>query len=248
MPSKKKTLTKAEKAKKQAAAARKRKATMKKNAADKAKKKAAASRKRKATLSKAKGKVKRVASKVKKTAKKTASKAKRSYSKAKKAVSNYKKKRRKKGVSMKKGSKAVIDTLIQGVTGAGAALAISYGANKIPVKNDKIKAAIPIAIGTGLKLTKIGQTKIGSTVAVVSIAVGTLSLIRQFTDMDLLAGENYELMGYQMTDEDLEMLGGAPIEDMSGVSIEDMSGVPIEDMSGEEFDPFADLDEYEETY
>lgn len=63
--------------------------------------------------------------------------------------------------------------------GAGA-VGASFIANKVPVKNAKIKAMIPIALGLGLGLTKFGKSRAAKSAAGGMVAVGTLSLVKQF--------------------------------------------------------------------
>lgn len=67
------------------------------------------------------------------------------------------------------------------IIGVGVgAVGASFIAQKIPVSNAKIKALIPIVLGLGLGMTKFGQSSIAKAAAGGMIAVGTLSLVKQF--------------------------------------------------------------------
>jgi len=71
--------------------------------------------------------------------------------------------------------------LVTDIVGVGAgAVGGSFIAQKIPVKNAKIKALIPIALGLGLGMTKFGRGNLAKSIAGGMIAVGTLSLVKQF--------------------------------------------------------------------
>lgn len=72
--------------------------------------------------------------------------------------------------------------------GAGA-VGASFIAQKVPVANAKIKALIPIALGLGIGLTKFGRNRMAKSAAGGMIAVGTLSLVKQFfPTVPLLSG------------------------------------------------------------
>jgi hypothetical protein len=63
---------------------------------------------------------------------------------------------------------------------AGGAIAGSYLAKVVPIANTKIKALIPILAGVVIGQMKFGRSGIGKDLAAGSIAVGALSLARQF--------------------------------------------------------------------
>lgn len=97
----------------------------------------------------------------------------------------------------------------------------SFIAQKVPVSNGKIKAIIPIALGLGLGMTKYGRSSIAKAAAGGMIAVGTLSLVKQFfptlplltgaDDAEGVAGaiealpdEEMALLGYVVSGENYE--------------------------------------------
>jgi hypothetical protein len=74
--------------------------------------------------------------------------------------------------------------------GAGA-VGGSFLAQKLPITNGKIKALIPIALGLGIGMTKFGRKEIVKSLAGGMIAVGTLSLVKQFfPTVPLLTGND----------------------------------------------------------
>lgn len=78
-------------------------------------------------------------------------------------------------------SKLDIIGLATDIVGVGVgAVGGSFIAQKVPVKNAKLKAIIPIALGLGLGMTKFGRGRIAKSAAGGMIAVGTLSLVKQF--------------------------------------------------------------------
>lgn len=88
--------------------------------------------------------------------------------------------------------------IVTEVAGIGAgAIAGSFVANmaaKIPfLANPKIKAVVPLLLGIVVSQLKIGQKKLIRDIATGSIAVGTISLIRNMLpSLPLLAGESAE--------------------------------------------------------
>lgn len=108
------------------------------------------------------------------------------------------------------------------IVGLGAgAVGGSFVAQKLPIANAKIKALIPIALGLGLGMTKFGRSNIAKAAAGGMIAVGTLSLVKQFfptvplltgaDDAETVAGaidalpdEEKALLGYVVSGEDGE--------------------------------------------
>jgi hypothetical protein len=67
------------------------------------------------------------------------------------------------------------------IVGVGVgAVGGSFIASKLPIKNAKLKALIPIVLGLGLGMTKFGRGRVAKSAAGGMIAVGTLSLVKQF--------------------------------------------------------------------
>ena len=72
---------------------------------------------------------------------------------------------------------------------AVGAVGSSFVANMIPIKDAKIKAIVPIALGIGLGMTKFARGRLLKGAAAGAIAVGTLSLVKQFfPTLPLLSG------------------------------------------------------------
>jgi len=165
---------------------KKKKATTKKKAP--AKKKAVA---KKVVKKNAPVKSKAVAKKKAPAKKKTSAKKSTVKKSTPKKVSNMAKKKKKSGGKRRSVKReSVIDAVISSTIAAGGAVGISVLANKVPIQNAKVKAAIPLAAGIALSSTKFGRDKIGAKVATVAMAVGALSLLRQFVPtIPMLAGE-----------------------------------------------------------
>lgn len=121
--------------------------------------------------------------------------------------------------------------------GAGA-VGASFVAQKIPVANAKIKALIPIALGLGIGLTKFGRNRMAKSAAGGMIAVGTLSLVKQFfptvpllsgaDDAETVAGaidalpdEEKALLGYVVSGVDGEVINGEDDVETYGVGVLD---------------------------
>ena len=105
-------------------------------------------------------------------------------------------KRRKHGAAMGSRSGGIasqkpMDLAINMGIALAAAIAGSMGANKIPVANSKIKAAIPLVAGLGLGMSKYGRKpKIMAAAIGLSIA-GGLALVNQFKPgLTTLAGDD----------------------------------------------------------
>ena len=86
--------------------------------------------------------------------------------------------RRYHGLSVGKLKPIAILTEVAGI-GAGA-IAGSFLAKVVPIANTKVKALIPILAGVVIGHMKFGRSGIGKDIATGSIAVGALSLARQF--------------------------------------------------------------------
>lgn len=128
----------------------------------------------------------------------------------------------------------VMETVTDVAGLAAGAIGASYVAKMVPVKNAKIQALIPLALGIGLEMTKFGRGKMGKAVAGGAIAVGTLSLVKQFfPTMPLLSGaEDAESVAGAidaLPDEERAMLGlsvqGAYEDGMSGEGETEYYGV-----------------------
>ena len=121
--------------------------------------------------------------------------------------------------------------------GAGA-VGASFIAQKIPVANAKIKALIPIALGLGIGMTKLGRNRMAKSAAGGMIAVGTLSLVKQFfptvpllsgaDDAETVAGaidalpdEEKALLGYVVSGVDGEVIQGESDVETYGVGVMD---------------------------
>jgi hypothetical protein len=97
----------------------------------------------------------------------------------------------------------------------------SYAVNMIPNVTPKIKAAIPLAAGIALSMTKLSSKPIIKAMALGMMVTGGLALVRQFMPtLPLLAGED-EVSGEALMlpagEEDQAMLG----DPMSGESFGD---------------------------
>ncbi len=90
---------------------------------------------------------------------------------------------------------------------AAGAVGSSFVANMIPIANPKLKAAIPLALGIVLNSTKLGKTGIGKGIALGSIAVGTISLVKQFAPKLPLMTGDAEVYGMLVNPESRPMLG-----------------------------------------
>ena len=79
---------------------------------------------------------------------------------------------------------------VQDLAGVAAgAVGSSFVAGMIPVKSAKIKAVVPIALGLFLGMSKFGKSRIMKSAATGALAVGTLSLVKQFfPTLPLLSG------------------------------------------------------------
>jgi hypothetical protein len=94
-----------------------------------------------------------------------------------------------------------------GIAVAGG-VAGSFAANKLPIADARIKAAVPMALGLVLGMTKFGRKNAMVQAAASGMMVaGGLALLRQFAPtLPLLAGEE----DVQITDETGAQLLGAP--------------------------------------
>jgi len=137
------------------------------------------------------------------------------------------------------GKGALVSTLMEGAGVVGGAVGASFVSRMIPISNPKIKAAIPVALGLGLGLTKFGRKGIMKDVAMGSITIGMISLLKSFVPSIPLLSGDVELMGYLPTGEAQAMLG-APIDgELEG----DIDGAVVGDFEGDfEGDYEGDVD------
>lgn len=146
------------------------------------------------------------------------------------------------------------ETLMYGALSAGGAVVVGMMANQIPIKDTRVKAFIPLLIGIGVGMTKIGSQKMLKPMVAGAITVGTLSVIKQFApQVPMLAGEEegyiveQDMLGY---DDDIDMLG-EPVDvmgyedeiDMLGETAdeEDLYGEPVDVMGENDFITPADI-------
>lgn len=131
------------------------------------------------------------------------------------------KKRRRRRRNPGGGKKGITQTLMYGAMSAAGAIGGGFIANMIPLPDPRMKAALPLAMGVGLSMTKFGQQKQFQPMIAGLLTVGTLSLIKQFApQIPMLAGEEdmitddeaLDLLGLDEED-DLDLLGQEDIED-----------------------------------
>ena len=166
-----------------AATKKKKKRTMsaaQKTALAKGRKKAAANR-RKVTKKKAPAKKKTTAKrKVVKTTKKRSpvKMAKRKSSAKKKGSSKARKvARRARGFLGKSGVGNMVQDAALAVAGG---IAAGFLANKVPVADPRIKAALPIVAGLGLSMTIGKKNKLAEGIAKGMVILGTVAVVKQF--------------------------------------------------------------------
>jgi len=235
-------------AKKKVVAAKKKKALAAKNTkklvavmkkAEKNRKKKQAAMK-KASKKKAAPKKKKAAPKKKKAAPKKSTK-KKSVKKSKSGGSKMAKKKKapKKSGSKKRknpfSKKNALTVAKNGALAIGGAVAGGMAANAIPVKDPRIKAAIPLILGVLLGSSKFGKTQMMQNVATGLVVAGGMSMVRVLApQLPFLAGEGeylpeeYEEQELLGIDEDYE---DGDFEDIDGsMGVEDMmAGYMAED-------------------
>jgi len=105
------------------------------------------------------------------------------------------------------GKSAIVNTAKTGLFAIAGALAGAYLGNLVPL-SPKIKAATPLAAGFGLSMIKFGKSAIGQGLSLGLIAIGGLSLIRQFAPtIPVLAGEDDYGAEISYNPEEQAMLG-----------------------------------------
>jgi len=139
--------------------------------------------------------------------------------------------------------KSVTSGIMTGLLSAGGAIGGSVIANQIPIKDPRIKAAIPLVLGIGLGLTKFGKGKMLQPALTGLMTIGTISLIKQFApNIPMLAGEGEEYIPY----EDRELLGyvdDLDDDELMGISTDmgaDYDYIDDTDMMGESVDYAGD--------
>jgi hypothetical protein len=154
----------------------------------------------------------------------------RKITKAARSGASYIKRKTSKIRSQKTDIKSVATMAGLGVAGA---IIAAFVANKLPIKDKRIQAALPIVAGIGATLSSIGKNKILQPVLAGMIISGGVSMVRQFVPgLATMAGEDddselYEYMG--------------ALEDFSGTEEITDDYVSDSDSFGQELD---DVDEY----
>lgn len=118
--------------------------------------------------------------------------------------------------------------------GVIGAIIASFVANKLPIKDARIKSALPLIAGIGAAMTKIGSSKMAQPIIAGAIIGGGVSMVRQFVPgLATLAGEDDDIYPDSI-------MGG--LEDFSGVQ-----EIGYNNISDSEIDsPFGDDSEIED--
>ena len=129
------------------------------------------------------------------------------------------------GLQSQKPTAMLLNVAIAGI----AAIAGSMAANKIPVANTKVKAAIPLALGVGLGMSKLGRNPKGMAAALGLSIAGALALVNQFKPgLTTLAGDETVFLPNHLSGPTMlgisENLDGDLDGDLAG---EELSGVPF---------------------
>ncbi len=150
-----------------------------------------------------------------------------------KYVQAPKKRRRssgKKRAAVKRASKAIARRSRSALAGRGAGvgdlmklslitvvgiIATRQAKKRIPVQNEWVKALIPIAIGSGLFLSKYGKKPVPRAIAIGIVAGGLFELVKMIPALKSIAGEDQSYLGADFDDyidvnnpEDIEELAG----------------------------------------
>lgn len=135
------------------------------------------------------------------------------------------------------GSKTdIVKPIVNTAIAVGGGVAGSIIANKLPIADSRIKAALPLGLGIALGMSKIGRkNKMAEAAATGMMIVGGLALLRQFAPtLPLLAGEN----DIDVTDVNGNLLG-APV-DLMGIA--DQSTLDdYEELSADDFEESEDF-------
>jgi len=129
------------------------------------------------------------------------------------------------------GKSGVMSAVMDGSAVVGGVIGASAISKLVPVANPKVKALIPVALGIGLGMTKIGKSGIGKNIAIGAVAIGILNLVKQFAPALPLMGEEYFGIPTELSSEESAVLG-IPYQ---GELIEGQ-GIDREEIEGEEFD------------
>lgn len=121
-------------------------------------------------------------------------------------------------------------------------IAVKQAKKHIPVKNEMIKAVIPIALGGGLYLSKYGKNKFIKPLAISMVAMGLyqgLTLIPQL--QQYLAGDDPDQYLGSDFDEYVDVDDPQDVEDLAG-QIQQF----IPELAGSEPDDFDDSDDFDD--
>lgn len=127
------------------------------------------------------------------------------------------------------------DVIANGAMALVGAIGASYLANKMPIKDERIKAAVPVGIGLAVSMVpQLKKNKFSTAIAAGAITAGGLSVVKRVApQVPLLAGEEddyyymgepFESLGY---DDDYFMS-----ESFETLGSEDM-GVPFESLASD---------------
>jgi hypothetical protein len=104
-------------------------------------------------------------------------------------------------------TKGIIGAVTNAAMIAGGGMAGAFAAKYIPVKNAKIKAALPLIMGIGLSMIKIGRKAPFDKLALGMSVIGVLSLAKAFVpSLPTMAGEDLD-MPYLPSPEEAAILG-----------------------------------------
>jgi hypothetical protein len=118
--------------------------------------------------------------------------------------------------------------------GVAGAIIAAFIANKLPIKDARIKAGLPLVAGIAASMTKFGSQKMLQPVIAGAIIGGGVSLVRQFVPgLATMAGED----DFDYPD---AYMGG--IEDFSGVTEIGYNNIGATDSFGADLDDQDDFD------
>lgn len=208
--------------------------------------KAALAKGRKAAAAKRRKSTKKATPAKKKTARKKAVrkpiKKRSSPPMAKKKRSSAKKKGPSKTRRVARRAKGLVGGVMPMMTDAALAVAggvaAGFLANKVPIADPRIKAALPIVAGLGISMTVGKKNKMAEGIAKGMVILGTVAVVKQFApNVPMLAGEDdYDSLPYY---NDPEMLG-MEVDDFDDLD-DDMMGGPVQIAADEPYYSPADL-------
>jgi len=108
------------------------------------------------------------------------------------------------------GKSGVMDTVMLALYGLASGIGLSIVANKLPISDARVKAALPIAGGFGILAIPEGKPDIKAAAAVGSMIIGGLSMVRAVAPtIPMLAGEDdYILLPADSLSGDYRKLSG----------------------------------------